>query len=45
MRPDMPGQVVPAIARLAGRHGLVVAGTERGATSPYESVAVLLRRA
>jgi SAM-dependent methyltransferase len=44
MTADAFGPVTAAVARLAGERGIEQVAVHRGATSPYESVAVELRR-
>ena len=45
MTADASGPVTAAVTRMAGERGIEQAAVHRGATSPYESVAVELRRA
>jgi SAM-dependent methyltransferase len=44
MTPEAFGPVTAAVARLAGERGIEQVAVRRGATSPYESVAVELRK-
>ena len=45
MQGDVPAGVAEGVRRLAGERGLAVVATHRGATRPFPSAAVELRRA
>ncbi len=45
MQGDVPASVEEGVRRLAGERGLAVVATHRGATRPFPSAAVELRRA